>query len=163
MDDTNDFPDLPPALRRYDVPVSPVKYAVHEFCLLFPPMESEDLVVLSDSLRRDGKLRHPIMLFEGKLLDGRHREVACKMAGVSPTYERVQGHTRRSADLRFRGEWDRPEESDQKSDRDGGCAKPPFGHQRVDSGFRRKNGLGSPNERELYAHLPSADSSTKCA
>ena len=40
---------------------------------------------MSISMRRIG-LREPIVLYEGKILDGKNRYVACDMAGVEPRY-----------------------------------------------------------------------------
>ena len=42
----------------------------------------DDLVV---DIRANG-LRIPITTFEGKVLDGRNRERACLLAGVTPVY-----------------------------------------------------------------------------
>tara|TARA_Y100000310_G_scaffold2404_1_gene3118 strand:- start:792 stop:1892 length:1101 start_codon:yes stop_codon:yes gene_type:complete len=49
-----------------------------------------DLVDLGDSIEVSG-LRHPIMLFEGKILDGRNRYLACIDRGTEPKFEEWRG------------------------------------------------------------------------
>jgi ParB family chromosome partitioning protein len=48
-------------------------------------LSSEDLHELSEDIRENGLL-NPIVLFESKVLDGRNRLLACKAAGVEPTF-----------------------------------------------------------------------------
>ena len=45
---------------------------------------------LTMSIRRSGLLL-PIMLYEGKILDGRNRYRACVEAGVAPRFEEYKG------------------------------------------------------------------------
>jgi N6-adenosine-specific RNA methylase IME4 len=51
-------------------------------------LDAESLSELSDSIGRNG-LRNPIILFDGQILDGRNRLLACRMAGVEPRYEEL--------------------------------------------------------------------------
>jgi hypothetical protein len=47
---------------------------------------------LADSMRDRGyDQQESIVLFEGKILDGRHRHVACLFAGVTPTFRKFVG------------------------------------------------------------------------
>jgi hypothetical protein len=66
------------------------KYAYHPICLLFPQMTDEELQELAEDIRIKGLL-HPIVLYQGKILDGRNRYLACPMAGVKPRFVEWQG------------------------------------------------------------------------
>jgi N6-adenosine-specific RNA methylase IME4 len=57
----------------------------HRLAGIFPPMEGEAFDALVASIKAHG-LREPIVTFEDKILDGRHRELACTAAGVVPVY-----------------------------------------------------------------------------
>lgn len=61
----------------------------HELSTVFSSFEgTEEYVNLVDSIREDG-LNHPILMWQGKIVDGRHRHKACLEAGVEPRYEYV--------------------------------------------------------------------------
>lgn len=60
--------------------------ALHNLCELFPPMSDPDIAELAEDIKKNGQ-RHPIKLYEGKVLDGRNRYLACKLAGVTPLTE----------------------------------------------------------------------------
>jgi len=62
----------------------------HEIANMFPMMSTEDLKAQAHDIKKNG-LIHPILLFEGKILDGRNRYVACGMANVEPRYEVFNG------------------------------------------------------------------------
>ena len=53
----------------------------HKLALLFPPMTEEELQVLADDIKENG-LRQHIVTYKGKILDGRNRYEACKIAGA---------------------------------------------------------------------------------
>jgi N6-adenosine-specific RNA methylase IME4 len=58
-------------------------WELHELCRLFPPMSEEQLNALTDDIRDNG-LRQPIVIYENKILDGRHRYLACVRLGRQP-------------------------------------------------------------------------------
>jgi N6-adenosine-specific RNA methylase IME4/ParB-like chromosome segregation protein Spo0J len=65
-------------------------YDLHDLCKLFPPMPEDQFNSLIDSIRDHGLLT-PIMLHEGKILDGRHRYKACISLGIEPSFEEYEG------------------------------------------------------------------------
>ena len=60
-------------------------YAFHPICLLFPEMSPEEIQELATDIKAKGLL-HPIILYEGKILDGRNRYLTCGIAGVEPRF-----------------------------------------------------------------------------
>lgn len=62
----------------------------HEFAACFPLIAGEELEELSEDIRTNG-LNNPIVLFQGKVLDGRNRSTACVMAGVEPKTREFEG------------------------------------------------------------------------
>lgn len=64
-------------------------YPVHPAAELFPLMGAEALQALADDIREHGQ-REPVILFDGKVLDGRNRLLACEMAGVEPRFVTVE-------------------------------------------------------------------------
>lgn len=62
-------------------------YRPHRFALLFPLMEGEAFVELTENIRQHG-VREPIVLLDGEVLDGRNRYLAAREAGQPiPTRE----------------------------------------------------------------------------
>lgn len=59
----------------------------HEAANIFP-LDEENLETLADDIRDHG-LQTPIELMGGKIIDGRRRFSACRMAGIKPTYRDV--------------------------------------------------------------------------
>jgi len=55
----------------------------HEASNLFPLMDEEELAELTRDIREHGLLE-PVVLYEGRVLDGRNRLLACQQAGVEP-------------------------------------------------------------------------------
>lgn len=67
-----------------------MSYENHEIAEQFPHMTPEELADLAKDIVKNGLLM-PIILYEGKVLDGRHRNRACDLAGVPPRYEEFTG------------------------------------------------------------------------
>ncbi|MCK6552656.1 MT-A70 family methyltransferase [Myxococcota bacterium] len=62
-----------------------IEYATHPASDLFPMMEQPQLLELAESISRDGLLES-IIEYEGKILDGRNRLLACELARVEPRF-----------------------------------------------------------------------------
>ena len=63
----------------------------HPIANLFPLMEDEELDALAENIRANG-LCEPIILYNGQVLDGRNRKLACERAGVVPHYVHFEGN-----------------------------------------------------------------------
>ncbi len=67
-----------------------MKLQLHAACKLFPQIPDDELQQLADDIRANG-LRNPVVLLDGKVLDGRNRLAACEIAGVDPRFEKWDG------------------------------------------------------------------------
>jgi len=67
-----------------------MKLPFHEYADLFPILTGEDFSALVDDIKENGLLE-PIWLFEGKILDGRNRYLACEEAKVEPRFVEYEG------------------------------------------------------------------------
>lgn len=65
-------------------------YDIHEYANLFPMMSTSDFEELQTDIKANG-LAQSIVLFEGKILDGRNRYLACQNVGVEPRFETYEG------------------------------------------------------------------------
>jgi len=65
-------------------------YKPHKLALLLPPMAADQREELKQDIAANG-LVDSITLFEGKILDGVHRDAICREAGVLPRYEEYTG------------------------------------------------------------------------
>lgn len=74
------------------------EYEFHPFCLLFAQVEKPDLRALADDIRRNG-LRNKIVLFQNKILDGKNRFLACKMAKIEPDFVEFHGSDEEALEL----------------------------------------------------------------
>lgn len=62
----------------------------HPIADLFPMLGAAELRQLADDIKANG-LREPVMLHEGKILDGRNRHAACIIAKVEPVVVQFSG------------------------------------------------------------------------
>ena len=62
----------------------------HPLANLFPLLADRDLGELADDICTFG-LRNPIVLYEGKVLDGRNRLAACRVADIEPEFIEYEG------------------------------------------------------------------------
>lgn len=58
-----------------------MSYEAHPAADLFPMLDQDELRALADDIKANGLLE-PIIIFEGKVLDGRNRAAACEIAQV---------------------------------------------------------------------------------
>jgi len=63
----------------------------HKFANIFPMIEGEAFEELKKDIKNQG-LQQTIVLYEGKILDGRNRYKACKEIGIEPRYEEYKGN-----------------------------------------------------------------------
>jgi hypothetical protein len=62
----------------------------HDVCNLFPMMADEEYRALVEDIREHG-LREPIVVWQGKIIDGRNRYRACMELGITPQYREWDG------------------------------------------------------------------------
>jgi hypothetical protein len=65
---------------------------VHPLAAVFPMMTDDELVDLADDIKANGLLHNIVLDADGRLVDGRNRLRACEIAGVEPTFDRLNGH-----------------------------------------------------------------------
>jgi len=68
-----------------------MEYELHELCAMFPLMKGKEFEDLCNDISLNG-LRNPIVLYQGKILDGQNRYAACIKTNVQPRfteYDRV--------------------------------------------------------------------------
>jgi DNA modification methylase len=69
---------------------SSANLAWHPAACIFPMMPDDELQSLADDIAKHG-LREPVVMFDGKVLDGRNRLVACRLAQIEPTFREFTG------------------------------------------------------------------------
>ena len=63
---------------------------VHPAAALWPMLQGEGMEVLIESMKTHGfDPKKPILLYQGKVIDGRNRQAAAKAAGIKPIYQNV--------------------------------------------------------------------------
>ena len=70
--------------------MTPGAIPFHPLAEIFPLLEPEPFAALVEDIRAKG-LHEPIVLHEGKILDGRNRYRACQETGVAPRFETYTG------------------------------------------------------------------------
>ncbi len=65
-------------------------HKLHPLCSIFPPMSEDEFERLRDDIAKHGQ-RQPILLFDGQILDGRHRHDACLLLKIEPKFETFHG------------------------------------------------------------------------
>ena len=66
------------------------EYPVHPVAKMFPMMSEDDLDLMAADIKING-LKAPIILDNGKIVDGRNRLEACKRVGVTPSFMEWSG------------------------------------------------------------------------
>lgn len=64
-------------------------YEFHAACEMQPDMTAESFSALCESIKRGYQEDKPIGLYQGKIIDGRHRYKACMDVGATPTFFHV--------------------------------------------------------------------------
>ncbi len=62
----------------------------HEYAKLFPLASEDEIAGMAKDIKERG-LINPIVTYQGKILDGRNRFAACKVAEVEPTFIKYTG------------------------------------------------------------------------
>jgi hypothetical protein len=71
------------------------KLEFHPLANIFPLLDGDELGNLADDVKANG-LQEPIVLYEGKILDGRNRYQGCVLAGVEPRFVEFDGDNPRA-------------------------------------------------------------------
>ena len=64
-------------------------HTLHPLCSIFPQMSDEEFDALRDDIEQHGQ-RDAIVLWDGQILDGRHRMQACLALGIEPKFRTVE-------------------------------------------------------------------------
>ena len=63
-------------------------YPLHPAAELFPTMTKEEFIGLKADIQAHGQ-RHPLKVWQGEVIDGRHRLRACRELGIEPIAEHI--------------------------------------------------------------------------
>ncbi|AHY45234.1 hypothetical protein [Stutzerimonas decontaminans] len=66
------------------------QYEIHPYAKLFPMMQEDEYVSFCSDINTNG-LRHPIVLYQGRILDGRNRYRCCCDLDIEPATEEYTG------------------------------------------------------------------------
>ena len=66
-------------------------YPLHPAAELFPVMDEAAFAALVADINEHGQ-REPILLLDGQVIDGRHRQLACQQLGIEPLVREVGTH-----------------------------------------------------------------------
>ena len=86
---TDHAPPAKPPVKLGD-PIT-IKWDIHELANLFPMSCTEEYTKLRDDIKKFG-LIEPITIWDGRILDGRHRAKACHELGIEPEYVEYTGN-----------------------------------------------------------------------
>src|SRR5262249_930939 len=78
------------ALQRKQVPPREQEYEFHPIANVFPLMMGDEFKRFKEDIRTR-KQQEPILIYEGKILDGRNRYNACKELGILLDTKRYEG------------------------------------------------------------------------
>lgn len=67
-----------------------IELEFHSVANLFPMMTASEIEALKGDIAQNG-LREPIYLYQGKIIDGRNRYIACLETGVKPIFREYEG------------------------------------------------------------------------
>jgi ParB-like chromosome segregation protein Spo0J len=59
----------------------------HPASMIFPMMDDESIETLAEDIRLHGLMEDIVLADDGRIADGRNRQVACLIAGVKPRYK----------------------------------------------------------------------------
>jgi|DEB0MinimDraft_10_1074344.scaffolds.fasta_scaffold109128_2 ParB-like chromosome segregation protein Spo0J len=62
----------------------------HEYANLFPMIKGDEFDRLKEDIKKNG-LIDDVITYEGKILDGRNRFMACESAGIEPRFTEYEG------------------------------------------------------------------------
>lgn len=68
---------------------TPHTWAIDPCCEAFPAMKHDEFLGLKESIKRNGQ-QEPILVWNDKIVDGRHRLKACQELGIEPVVKRVK-------------------------------------------------------------------------
>jgi len=74
------------------------EYEFHPFANVFPMMTDQEHAELVADIKTHGQ-REPITLFQGKIIDGRNRDRACRELGIKPLYVDFEGNDAEALNL----------------------------------------------------------------
>lgn len=74
-----------------DFYVTDDEFEPHPIAEIFPPMSDAQVSDLMEKIKEEEQL-YPIILYQGKILDGRNRYRACRALGVMPKYQNFAGN-----------------------------------------------------------------------
>ena len=84
-------PNGPPAPQSVSGSAPPLtKLEIHPIARLFPLMSDTEFRLLVDDICVNGLLE-PLWIYEGKVIDGRHRLLACQALNIVPTTREWNG------------------------------------------------------------------------
>ncbi len=76
------------------------EYTIDPCCAAIPPMHHDEYQSLKASLLRNGQLE-PILVFEDRIIDGRHRFSACNELGINPVFKQFVGTYEQAKSMAF--------------------------------------------------------------